>query len=141
MCWLATVDAKGAPSVSPKEFFHLAPGRQVMIADIASAGSVRNIRENSAVCASFIDVFRQTGFKIRGQARLVAPEAPEFASVGAALIDRAAGAFPIRHIIVVGQTRITPIVAPSYRLYPDRSDEARLAETYATYGVRPVDTS
>nr|MCU0806126.1 pyridoxamine 5'-phosphate oxidase family protein [Burkholderiales bacterium] len=44
LCWLATVDANGTPNVSPKEVF-CAHGREgVLIANIASPTSVRNLR-------------------------------------------------------------------------------------------------
>ena len=42
LCWLATVDAEGRPSVSPKEIFSLA-GDDIVIAHIASPRSVRNL--------------------------------------------------------------------------------------------------
>jgi len=71
LCWLATVDAAGVPNVSPKEIFDSYNDDRIVIADIASSNSVRNIRAHPAVCVSFIDVFRQRGFKIVGTATII----------------------------------------------------------------------
>jgi uncharacterized protein len=57
LCWLATVNAHGAPNVSPKEIFALYDTQTFIIADIRSPNSVRNIIQNPKVCISFIDIF------------------------------------------------------------------------------------
>jgi len=138
LCWLATVDAQGAPSVSPKEIWTLRRPDQVVIADIASANSVRNMRANPQVCVSFIDVFAQKGRKLYGSARVLAPQAPGFAELGREVLAMAGADYPVRHLIVVDVTRSAAIRAPSYHLFPERTDAERLAQTYATYGVSPL---
>ena len=64
LCWLATVDGNGQPNVSPKEIFAAFDTEHLVIANIASPSSVRNIEVNPLVCVSFIDVFVQKGFKV-----------------------------------------------------------------------------
>jgi uncharacterized protein len=71
LCWLATVDAAGVPNVSPKAIFDHYNDDRIIIADIASSDCVRNIQAHPAVCVSFIDVFRQRGFKMIGQATII----------------------------------------------------------------------
>lgn len=141
LCWLATVDAKGRPNVSPKEIFAMYGNDVLVIADIASANSVRNIRGNPAICVSMIDIFRQKGQKVEGQARIIAAEDPEFDDLAAPLTRLTEGKFPIRHVIAVQIERVSPILAPSYRHYPDRSEADMLRNAYQTYGVRPAKTS
>jgi predicted pyridoxine 5'-phosphate oxidase superfamily flavin-nucleotide-binding protein len=137
LCWLATVDEKGQPNVSPKEIFTDHGNDAILIADIASPVSVRNIVRQPLVCVSFVDVFRQRGFKIAGRARLIPPEHPDFAATGARLQEMAGTDFKVRRAIHVTVNRISRIWAPSYALFPDRSVEDQQARGYATYGVRP----
>ncbi|HEX9869830.1 MAG TPA: pyridoxamine 5'-phosphate oxidase family protein, partial [Candidatus Tectomicrobia bacterium] len=66
LCWLATVSERGVPNVTPKEIFTHHGDDHIVIADIASSHSVRNVRAHPQVCVSFVDVFRQRGFKITG---------------------------------------------------------------------------
>lgn len=138
LCWLATVDDRNRPNVSPKEI-HARTGEDCMvIADIASGRSVRNIRENPAVCVSLIDVFLQRGHKLEGTARILAPDHPDFAAQAAPLLAMTGGRFPIRHVIAVCIERTTPILAPSYLFYPERGEADLRADACRTYGVQPA---
>lgn len=137
LCWLATVDAKGVPNVTPKEIFAPQGEDTILIADIASTNSVRNISAHPKVCVSFVDVFRQKGFKIVGTARLVAPDDTDFTEMSAPLRVLTGEAFPIRHVIAVGIEKVSRIWAPSYNLFPERSEAELMDAAYRTYGVRP----
>jgi predicted pyridoxine 5'-phosphate oxidase superfamily flavin-nucleotide-binding protein len=136
LCWLATVDPAGVPNVTPKEIFTNHGDDRILIADIASSNSVRNIRLQPNVCVSFIDIFRQRGFKIVGKAKIIPPEAEDFVTLGAELLRMAGEDFLIRNVISFGIDRISRIWAPSYTLFPDRTDKERMQSAYAAYGVR-----
>jgi hypothetical protein len=138
LCWLATVDADGVPNVTPKEIFAAHGDDTILIADIASTNSVRNLSAHPKVCVSFVDVFRQKGFKVIGTARLVAQDDAAFKEVSAPLRMLTGGAFPIRHVIAVGVEKVSRIWAPSYSHFPERSEAELMDTAYRTYGVRPV---
>lgn len=137
LCWLATVNEHGVPNVTPKEIFSDHGDDRLVIADINSSNSVRNVRIQPQVCVSFVDVFRQRGFKITGRATIVATEDPSFASLGVDLLRMAGAGFPIRNIISVEIERIARIWAPSYTLFPDRSEDERMLSAFDAYGVLP----
>lgn len=139
LCWLATVDADGQPNVSPKEMFCLKGETQMLIADIASPVSRRNIEVNPRVCVSCIDVFAQKGYKIVGDAEVVLPHDPLWESAHAPLHAAAGDDFPIRAVFRIDVLRVSPILAPSYRIFPDRSEPEQIRRAYETYGVRAVD--
>jgi predicted pyridoxine 5'-phosphate oxidase superfamily flavin-nucleotide-binding protein len=138
LCWLATVSADGVPNVSPKEMFCLHGSDALAIADIASPISVRNIRGNPHVCVSYVDIFRQRGFKLVGKARIISPQDSDFDTYAAPLVEKACGAFEIRNIILVTIERISRIRAPSYTFYPERSEEMLMTSAYEQYGVKPI---
>jgi predicted pyridoxine 5'-phosphate oxidase superfamily flavin-nucleotide-binding protein len=138
LCWLATVSADGTPNVSPKEMFAACGDDAIAIADIASPVSVRNAKANPKVCVSFVDVFRQRGFKIIGAARIISPDEADFERCGAGLLTMTAGAFPIRHIILIRIEHVSSIRAPSYTFYPEKGEDALMAQAYRAYGVQPM---
>ncbi|MGO4854792.1 pyridoxamine 5'-phosphate oxidase family protein [Phaeovulum sp. W22_SRMD_FR3] len=140
LCWLATVDARNRPNVSPKEIFAEIAEDHLVIADIASAGTVRNIRANPEVCVSMIDIFLQRGCKLDGTAEIIAADHPEHPALCAPLTAMAGGHFPIRHVISVHVTRRSPILAPSYTFFPTRSEAEMRADAYRSYGVQPAAT-
>lgn len=49
LAWLATVDERGQPHVTPKEIFALPDAHHAVVAHIASPGSVRRIRTHAQV--------------------------------------------------------------------------------------------
>lgn len=137
LCWLATVDADGTPNVTPKEIFSSYGDDRIIVADIASTNTVRNIRSHPSVCVSFIDVFRQRGFKVTGQALIIGSDHPDYPVVGAHVLKMAGADFPIRSLISIQIEKVSRILAPSYRLFPDRTEEDRMESAYQTYGVSP----
>ena len=138
LCWLATVDASGQPNVSPKEIHAVFDDDHLVIAHIASPTSVRNISANPQVCVSFVDVFVQKGFKVAGTARIVSTDDADFGRWAAPLLAKAGPRFPIRSVLVVRALAVEPIIAPSYRLYPDETTEqGQIASAMRAYGVRP----
>ncbi|WP_342967529.1 pyridoxamine 5'-phosphate oxidase family protein [Paraburkholderia azotifigens] len=138
LCWLATVDADGCPNVSPKEIFCAYGADRLLVANIASPGSAGNIASNPAVCVSFVDPFVQKGFKIKGKARLATNCDEGFESLASPLVKLAGPRFPFASIFVIDIVSIEPVVAPSYRLYPDTRESQQIESAMKTYGVRPA---
>ena len=135
--WLATVDAEGQPNVSPKEVWAIADDAHVVVANIASPLSARNIAHQPQVCLSFVDVFVQKGFKLVGTARAVRAADPEFSAWATPLLSMVGQRFVIHSVLVIRVTSVAPIVAPSYRFYPYETTEAsQVASAMRTYKVQ-----
>lgn len=135
LCWLATVDNELQPNVSPKEMFVLKDENKLLIANIASPVSVRNIKSNAKVSVSLVDVFRQKGVKLYGLAKIIERDDPEFASAQKLLTDKFSDRFPIRSVIEVEITKVFPILAPSYILFPETTEEAQIESARKRYRI------
>ena len=137
LCWLATVDGDGLPNVSPKEVWAIADDVHVVVANIASPQSVRNIAQKPQVCLSFVEVFVQKGFKLKGVAHEVCADDPAFARWAAPLLAMVEQRFVIRSVLVIRVTSVAPIVAPSYRFYPaETTESSQIASAMRTYKVQ-----
>lgn len=138
LCWLATVDESGQPHVSPKEVFTAFDERHVVVAQIASPHTVRNIASNPKVCLSFVDVFVQKGFKIQGSAQIVQSNSASYLKWAAPLLEMVGGKFKIPSVIVVQIQKVDSILAPSYQFYPEETTEkSQIEAAMQRYGVRP----
>jgi len=135
LCWLATANELGVPNVSPKELFLYGGNNNLLIANIASPVSVKNIGLNSKVCVSFVDVFEQRGFKIIGTATVLKCGDNKFQGYLAMLRVLADERFPIQGIIEVEIEETASIKAPSYFLFPDLTVEQQIQSGLKTYGV------
>jgi hypothetical protein len=139
LCWLATSNRQNEPNVSPKEIFTYKGDTTLLIANIASPVSIRNIKENPNVCVSFVDVFVQKGYKLKGTAVLIDKSDPGFAETVKPLTNLFTDQFPIKSVIEITVTHAAKIVAPSYVLYPDRTEEYQRASAMKTYKVKPIE--
>lgn len=140
LCWLATVSKDGTPNVSPKEIFIAEDNKHLLIANIASPQSVKNIVINSSVCVSFIDVFIQKGYKLTGSARYIQKSDEEYNKRITPLKTLTGEVFPIHGIIAIEITEVKIILAPRYRLYPDTTEETQIQGAMHTYGVQAPPT-
>jgi predicted pyridoxine 5'-phosphate oxidase superfamily flavin-nucleotide-binding protein len=137
LCWLATVDANGQPNVSPKEVFDVFDEKHLVIAQIASPISVRNIQHNPKVCVSLIDIFVQKGWKLLGHAHYVNASDEAFHAYAKPLLRMVGDKFNIQGVMVVLVEQAHPILAPSYRFYPDSTtEEGQTGAAMKAYGVR-----
>lgn len=135
LCWLATSDKDNFPNVSPKEMFTHFENNKILIANIASPNSIHNIEENNKVCVSFVDVFVQKGFKIKGLAKIIYRNDADFNIKVKPLIDLYSDKFPISAVIEINVEKVESIQAPSYFLYPEITEEQQIGSALETYKV------
>lgn len=138
LCWLATVDAHGQPSVSPKEVFCMRGANELLIANIASPHSANNIQVQPQVCVSFLDIFAQKGHKLFDTASVIKPSSGKYSGVVAPLLKIVGPSFPIQSVFKIAITQAQQILAPSYRLIPSTTEESQRRSAYKTYGVDPL---
>ena len=141
LCWLATVNAAGQPNVSPKEMFTYVDDEHLVIANIASPNSIKNIRQQSRVGVSFVDVFVQKGFQLKGTARIIKTNEADFAAKANKLQIMAGEAFPFKMLIDIKVNEVAEIIAPRYRFYPATTEAEQIKSAMQTYGVQPLKNS
>lgn len=135
LCWLATSDKDNFPNVSPKEMFTYFKNNKILIANIASPNSIHNIEENNKVCISFVDVFVQKGFKIKGQAKIIYKNDADFDIKVKPLIDLYSDKFPISAVIEIKVEKVESIQAPSYFLFSEITENQQIESALKTYKV------
>lgn len=137
LCWPASVDSNGQPNVSPKEVFCLYPEQRLLIANIASPISVKNIKLQPQVCVSMVDVFCQKGVKLLGAATIYEPGDKGYQERSIALSELAGPEFKIVSVIEFRIEKSASIMAPSYRIFPERTETEQIARAMKSYGVQP----
>lgn len=139
LCWLATCNKQNEPNVSPKEMFAYKDDTTLLVANIASTNSIANIHDNPNVCVSFVDVFVQKGFKIKGKATLIDRNEDCFKAEVKPLTDLFTDKFPIKSILKIKVTSVDKIQAPSYFLFSDTTEQSQIESAMRTYKVKPID--
>ena len=135
LCWLATSNQQGEPNCSPKEVFTFKDNSEVVIANIASPNSVKNVELNPNVCLSFVHVLKQKGFKLKGKARYISSSAPDFDDYFP-LVKKVVGkTFKVQGFIVVTVTYASPIIAPAYFMVEGTTEESQIVSARKAYGI------
>lgn len=133
LCWLATVSIENVPNVSPKEIFNHYGTDKIIVANIASPQTVRNLKLNENVCVSFIDVLVQKGFQIKGKARIVERSDSEFLEMEKVLTKMTSGNFPFATITEITLEEVKPIISPKYVLYPKTTETEQIDQNCIFY--------
>ena len=123
LCWLATASAECIPNVSPKEIFTHFGESHIIIANIASPQTVKNIKQNPQVCVSFIDILVQKGFQVKGVGEIVDKKHAEFETLAAPLLKMVGEKFPFASLTKIEVQKVKPILAPSYIFFPNETTE------------------
>ncbi|MBQ4820711.1 pyridoxamine 5'-phosphate oxidase family protein [Aquimarina sp. MMG016] len=134
LCWVATVSPDGIPNVSPKEIFNYYGTDKIIVANIASPQTVKNIKQNENVCVSFIDILVQKGFQVKGKARIIKKTDSEFSEMENLLTQMTGGNFPFATITEITPERVKPIIAPKYILYPETTEREQVQNAKKAYG-------
>ena len=135
LCWLATASNDAIPNVSPKEVFGYYGTDIIIVANIASPQTVRNVKEKPNVCVSFIDILVQKGFQLKGTAEIIEKTDQEFAAMEKILTKITAGKFPFSSITKITVEQAKPIIAPKYLLYPETTEKEQIASAKKAYGL------
>ncbi len=136
LCWLATVSTENVPNVSPKEIFNYYETDKIIIANIASPQTVRNIQKNENVCVSFIDILVQKGFQVKGEAKIIGKTDSEFLEMEKILLKMTGGKFPFSTITKITVEQAKPIIAPKYILYPETTEKEQIENAKNLYGFK-----
>lgn len=136
LCWLATSNQENEPNVSPKEMFVLKDEQTLVIANIASPVSQKNIQQNPKICVSMVNVFTQKGLKIKGLAKDVLPTDENYQMLRTLFQDTLPEKFVVKSFFEIKIKEIKAILAPSYLLFPETTEESQIVEAYKTYNIK-----
>ena len=122
--FVATVSSDGSPNLSPKGTTVVWDDDHLVFADLASPGTIANLKHNPAIEICLVDPFVRKGFRFKGVASILS-EGPVFQEVLNTYRNASTGvqrlADSIRRIVLVKVERALPLVSPGY--FPGISEE------------------
>jgi len=134
LCYVATVDADGAPNLSAKGTLVVWDANTLAFADIRSPRTVANLRVNPRIEVNVVDPIARQGYRFKGAAE-VHTEGTVFER-GVRLYSERGMASPIRSIIIIHVTRALPMISPAYDTGRSEADvRAQWQRYYADIGA------
>ena len=71
LCYAASVTPDGKPNLSPKGSITVLSDDELGFADLASPGTIENLRHNPAIELNVVDPFTRRGFRFKSRAEIV----------------------------------------------------------------------
>lgn len=132
IAYFATVTPDGRPNLSPKGTLKVLDEHTLVFADIASPGTVSNLRHSPNIEVNVLDPFRRRGYRFSGQAEI----SQDTALIGF-LKQGLEEEYPIRHAIRICVERVRPLTSPIYTFHNATEDEVR-RKWEAKLGYQPI---
>jgi predicted pyridoxine 5'-phosphate oxidase superfamily flavin-nucleotide-binding protein len=112
--FVATVCPDGTPNLSPKGTTTVWDDDHLVFVDVASPGTMANLRENPAVEVNVVDPITRLGYRFKGRAE-VHIDGPVFDEV-VAFYERERQLAPsrVRGVALITVERTAPLVSPAY---------------------------
>ena len=135
LCFAATVCPDGTPNLSPKGTTMVWDDDRIVFVDLASPGTMANLRENPAIEINLVDPITRTGyrFKGRGEAHV---DGPVFAEVIARYqAARQLDPSRVHGVAMIEVERAEALISPAYDTGLSRDEVVdrswrRLADLY-----------
>jgi uncharacterized protein len=129
--FVATVTPDGRPNVSPKGTTRLWDDERLFFADIASPGTVANLRANPHVEVNVVDPILRKGFRFKGTATV--HTSGETYERGLEMLREqgsTASRDRVRSIVVIDVTEAAELISPAY---DEGATEQAISETWLAY--------
>jgi hypothetical protein len=69
-CFAATTNPDGSPNLSPKSSLRVHDEGHLLFANIASPGTLRNLRRDPRIAINCVDIFARRGYRFTGRAAI-----------------------------------------------------------------------
>jgi predicted pyridoxine 5'-phosphate oxidase superfamily flavin-nucleotide-binding protein len=127
LMFVATVRPDGTPNVSPKGSVRALDSEHLIFADIASPGTIENLRTCPAVEVNVVDFISRRGYRFRGSARIVEAGEADFDWIGAWLRTTHGDQAPCTHAVKIRVTETAELLSPAYTFGHVAEPELRAA--------------
>ncbi|MCG8588661.1 MAG: DNA-processing protein DprA, partial [Proteobacteria bacterium] len=113
-CFVATVNDDGSPNLSPKSSLRVHDDRHLLFANIASPGTVANLRRDPRIEINCVDVFARRGYRFTGRATLHTEGDRLFSDLAADVKAEHGDPIPVYDAVLVEVQRALPLLSPAY---------------------------
>jgi uncharacterized protein len=138
LCFAATTNSDGSPNLSPKSSLRVYDESHLLFANIASPGTIRNLRRDPRIEINCVDIFARRGYRFRGRATIHSAGDPLYEALATAVRSEHGSAIPVHDAVLVEVLEATPVLSPAYMFIAGVTEESLRAAYTRRYGVVPI---
>jgi predicted pyridoxine 5'-phosphate oxidase superfamily flavin-nucleotide-binding protein len=114
LAFVATTSADGSPNLSPKGSLRVYDDDHLIFMDIASPNTIANLHRDPRLEICVVDFFRRRGYRLKGNATLVAPDRDAYRWLNEWLLEVNGPGYPANEAVLVTVNSVVPVVSPAY---------------------------
>ena len=127
--FVATVCPDGTPNLSPKGTTTVWDDDHLIFADLASPGTVANLRKNPACEVNVVDPMVRKGFRFKGKGKVFV-KGREYEEGVTFFREKGGVSSPIRSIVKIRVEEAAALISPVYNSGMSEEEVRRRWETY-----------
>src|SRR5262249_57548129 len=101
LCSSATTNPDGSPNLSPTSSLRVHDDAHLLFANIASPGTVRNLRRDPRIEINCVDIFARRGYRFRGRATIHSAGDPLYVALASPVSREHRPPIPVHHPLLV----------------------------------------
>ncbi len=134
LSFAATVNVDGSPNLSPKSTLRPYDDNHLIFANLASPGTVENLRRDPRIEVNCIDIFSRRGYRFTGSATVHSPGDALYEDFNQTIKQEMGPDTKMRDAVLIKLDEVKPILSPAYA--KEGVTEEGLRKTYLRrYGV------
>ena len=138
LCFAATVNQDGSPNVSPKSSLRVFDNKHLLFANIASPGTVQNLRRDPRIEINCVDIFIRRGYRFRGRGTIHSSGTPLCDDLTHAVKKEHGDSIPVLDAVLVEVLETRALLSPAYN-FIEGVTESGMREAYLRkYKVAPL---
>lgn len=140
LCFAATINEDGSPNLSPKSSLRVHGSKHLLFANMASPGTVANLRRDARIELNCVDIFSRRGYRFTGKAELFSDGEELYEALRADVAAEHGEKLPVYHAVLIEVSAAAPVISPAYTFIEGVTEEVLRNAYYCKYGVQPVAT-
>jgi predicted pyridoxine 5'-phosphate oxidase superfamily flavin-nucleotide-binding protein len=135
LCFAATTNPDGSPNLSPKSSLRVHDEGHLLFANIASPGTLRNLRRDPRIEINCVDIFARRGYRFTGRAKIHSAGDPLFVALAEAVRREHGSGIPVHDAVLVEVLEAKPVLSPAYTFIAGVTEESLRAAYARRYGL------
>ena len=134
LSFAATINNDGSPNLSPKSTLRPFDDNHLIFANLASPGTIANLKRDPRIEINCIDIFSRRGYRFRGTATVYSPGDALYEDFDKTMKRELGPDTKVHDAVLIELADVKPILSPAYD--KEGVTEEGLRKTYfQKYGV------
>jgi len=129
LCFAATVNQDGSPNLSPKSTLKVFDDQHLMFANIASPGTVSNLKRDPRIEINCVDIFFRRGYRFKGKGIIHSPGTQIHDDLLDEIKKEHGGSIPVLDAVLIHIIEAKPVLSPAYNFIEGVTEED-MRDTY-----------